>query len=69
LVVAREARIEQAFVRTAVVRDLTLGRGAGAGVVFALRSDGAGRPVLDWRGGVAAGTIVGLFWLLLRRRR
>ena len=69
LLVAREARVEQAFVRTAVAQHLTLGRGSGAAVVFAVHADGDGRPLLDWRGGLAAGTIVGLVWLLLRRLR
>ncbi len=69
LLVAREARVEQAFVRTAVAQHLTLGRGSGAGVVFAVHADGEGRPVLDWRGGVVAGTIVGLVLVLLRRLR
>jgi hypothetical protein len=69
LLVAREARVEQAFVRTAIARHLTLGRGSAAAVVLALHADGDGRPLLDWRGGLAAGTIVGLVWLLLRRLR
>jgi hypothetical protein len=69
LVVARDARFEQAIVRTLVARRVTLGRGSAAGIVFAVQSEGPGRPVLDWRGGLAAGTIVALAWLVARRLR
>jgi hypothetical protein len=67
--VAQEARFEQAFVRSVVAQRVTLGRGSAAGIVFALRSDGPGRPLLDWRGGLAGGTILALAWLVLRRSR
>jgi hypothetical protein len=66
---ARDARFEQAIVRSVVAQRVTLGRGSAAVVVLALRSDGPGRPLLDWRGGLAGGTILGLVWLVLRRFR
>jgi len=54
---ALDARLEQTVVRTVVAQRVTLGRGTLAGIVIAARTDGEGRPLLDWRGGLAAGTL------------
>ncbi len=66
---ALDARLEQTVVRTVVAQRVTLGRGTLAGIVIAARADGEGRPLLDWRGGLAAGTIFALVWLVARRLR
>ncbi len=68
-VAARSARFEQAIVRSVIARDVHFARGSGAGVVIAARVDGDPRILLDWRGGLAAGTVLGLVWLILRRLR
>jgi hypothetical protein len=68
-VAAREARFEQAFVRSVIARDVQFARGSGAAVVIAGRVDGDARILLDWRGGLAAGSVLALVWLLLRRFR
>jgi hypothetical protein len=68
-VAAREARFEQAFVRSVIARDVHFARGSGAGVVVAARVDGDARILFDWRGGLAAGTVLALVWLVLRRFR
>jgi hypothetical protein len=69
LVAAQEARISQALVRSVFARDVHFARGSGAAVVFAARTDGEATVLLDWRGGLAAGTILGLVWLIVRRLR
>lgn len=69
LVAAQEARISQALVRSVVARDVHFARGSGAAVVIAARTDGEATVLLDWRGGLAAGTILGLVWLVVRRLR
>ena len=69
LALARDARFEQALVRSVVAQRVTMARGSAAGIVIAARVDGDGRALLDWRGGVLAGTIVALVWLIVRRLR
>jgi hypothetical protein len=69
LVLAREARFEQAIVRSVVAQRVTLRRGSAAGIVLAARVDGPGRPLIDGRAGLVAGTIVALAWLIVRRLR
>ena len=68
-VAALEAHFEQAVVRSVIARDVHFGRLSGAGVVIAARVDGDARVLVDWRGGLAAGTVLGLVWLVLRRLR
>jgi hypothetical protein len=68
-VAALDARVSQALVRSVVARDVHFARGSGAAVVFAARVDGEPTILLDWRGGLAAGTIVALVWLIVRRLR
>ncbi|MEO8229113.1 MAG: hypothetical protein ABI628_05040 [Chloroflexota bacterium] len=68
-VAAREARFQQAFVRSVIARDVHFARGSGAAVVIAARVDGDARILLDWRGGLAAGSVLALVWVLLRRLR
>jgi hypothetical protein len=68
-VAAQDARVSQAFVRTVFARDVHFARGSGALVVFAGRMDGQPTVLLDWRGGLVAGTIVAVVWLIVRRLR
>ncbi len=83
LSVSGEARVSQSFVRTMFARDVTLDQGAVwslaagrvtfrrsgfAGVVIARRVDGDVRVLMDWRGAIAFGAVVGLLMGLLRRR-
>ena len=68
-VLAQSVKLEQAFARSIIAQRVTLGRGAGAGIVLAARVDGDGRPLLDWRGGLAAGAVFALVWLVVRRLR
>ena len=69
MVAAQQARISQAVVRSVVAREVHFERGSGAAVVIAGRTDGQATVLLDWRGGLAAGTIVALVWLIVRRLR
>jgi hypothetical protein len=69
LALAQEAHFEQTVVRSVLAQRVTLGRGSAAAVVVALRSDGPGRPLLDWRGGLAGGLVLALAWLVVRRLR
>ena len=69
LVAAQQARISRALVRSVVAREVHFERGSGAAVVLAARTDGQATVLLDWRGGLAAGTIVALAWLIVRRLR
>lgn len=68
-VAALEARIEQAVVRSVIAREVHFARGSGAAVVIAARVDGDPRILLDWRGGLAVGAVLGLIWLVVRRLR
>jgi hypothetical protein len=68
-IAGQNVQLQQSLVRTVVAQRVTLGRGAGAGIVVAARVDGDGRALLDWRGGLAAGTIFALVWLVVRRLR
>ncbi|MEA2535949.1 MAG: hypothetical protein QOF11_183 [Chloroflexota bacterium] len=68
-VAAREARFKQTVVRSVIARDVHFGPGSGAAVVIAARVDGDARILLDWRGGLAAGAVLGFAWMVLRRLR
>jgi hypothetical protein len=68
-IAGQTVQLELALVRSIVAQHVTLGRGSGAGIVIAARVDGDGTPLLDWRGGLAVGTILAVVWLLARRLR
>jgi hypothetical protein len=70
-VAAREATVEQSFVRTLIAQHVTFSRPSGVLVLIAGRVDGDVRPVLDWRGALAAGLAFGLVGALAKavRRR
>ena len=83
LAVSGEARVNQSFVRTMFARDVTIDQGAVwnlaaarvtfrrqgfAGVVIARQVDGDVRTLMDWRGALALGVVVGLLAAVFRRR-
>jgi len=55
LLVAREATVEQALVRTMIAQRVTINRPSAVLILIAQRVDGSVRPLLDWRGALAAG--------------
>jgi hypothetical protein len=55
IIVAREATAEQAIVRTMIAQRVTINRPSAVLVLIAQRVDGSVRPLLDWRGALAAG--------------
>lgn len=66
VVVAREASVVQGFVRTLLARDVTIARPSAVLLLVAARVDGEVRPLLDWRGALAAGLGFGLVASLVR---
>lgn len=71
-VLAREATVEQGFVRTLIAGKVTITRPSAVLVLIAARVEGDVRPLLDWRGGLAAGAALGAISVLakvLRARR
>ena len=68
-VAAREATIEQALVRTLIAQQVTVNRPTGVLVMIAQRVSGDVRPVLDWRGALAAGAAFALVTALIRAAR
>ena len=64
--------IEQGLVRTMIAQQVTVNRPTGVLVMIAQRVSGDIRPVLDWRGALAAGAGFALVTALVaavRRRR
>ena len=59
-VVAREATLEQALVRTVIAQRVTIRRPSAVLVLIAARVEGDVRPLLDWRGAIAAVLALGL---------
>jgi hypothetical protein len=68
-VIARDARFEQAGVRTLIANRVHFGPNSGAGVVLAAHVDGDVRTLVDWRGALAFGAAAGVVIGLLRGRR
>ena len=66
LIVAREATVEQALVRTMIAQRVTINRPSAVLVLIAQRVDGSVRPLLDWRGALAAGAGVAAVTVLAR---
>ena len=58
-VVAREATVGQGVVRTLIAQRVTVTRPTGVLVMIAARVEGEVRPVLDWRGALVAGFVIG----------
>jgi hypothetical protein len=68
-IVARQATVSQSLVRTLIARDVTLSRPSWVLVLIAGRVTGDARPLVDWRGALAAGAAMGIAGALLGRRR
>jgi hypothetical protein len=66
IMVAREATVEQALVRTMIAQRVTINRPSAVLVLVAQRVDGSVRPLLDWRGALAAGLGVAAVAALVR---
>ena len=66
MIVAREATVEQALVRTMIAQRVTINRPSAVLVLIAQRVDGSVRPLLDWRGALAAGAGVAAVTVLAR---
>ena len=60
MVVAREATLEQAVSRTVVAQQVTINRPSAIGILIAQQVHGNVRPLLDWRGALAAGAVLGI---------
>ncbi len=68
-IAAREATIEQGLVRTLIAQQVTINRPTGVLVMIAQHVSGDVRPLLDWRGALAAGAAFAVVASLLRGAR
>jgi len=59
-VVAREATLEQVISRTVIAQRVAINRPSAIGILIAQHVQGDVRPLLDWRGALAAGVAVGV---------
>ena len=66
--IAREATFEQGILGTLVAEQVTVRQPSFVGLLIAGRVDGDVKTLLDWRGALAAGAVIGLLVGLLRRR-
>lgn len=67
-VLARDVHVEQGIVGTVVANHVTVARPSLVGLVLARNVHGEVRALLDWRGALAFGAVVGVLMGLLRRR-
>ncbi len=68
IVLANDTTLDQSLVRTLVTARATFRQPSGVVVLIAGRTDGQVRPVLDWRGALAAGAAFAVVASILRRR-
>jgi hypothetical protein len=66
--IAREATFEQGILGTLVAEQVTVRQPSFVGLLIAGRVDGDVKTLLDWRGALAAGAVIGVLVGLLRRR-
>ena len=59
-IIAREATLEQGVARNVIAQQVTINRPSAIGILIAQHVDGDVRPMLDWRGALAAGAVIGL---------
>ena len=64
-----EATVDQSLVSTLIADRVTIRQPSAVLVLIARQVDGTVRPLLDWRGALAAGAVAGLVIGLLRRGR
>ena len=67
-VIAREATFEQGVLVNVIAEHVTVRQPSFVGILLANRVDGDVRALLDWRGALAAGAVIGLLVGVLRRR-
>jgi hypothetical protein len=67
LVGSGESTIDQSAVGALIGGRVTLRQPSAVGILIAGRVDGTVRPVLDWRGALALGAMIGLLVGILRR--
>jgi hypothetical protein len=68
-IAAREVTLEQGFVRTMFAQRVVINRPSAVLVMIAQHVSGDVRPLLDWRGALAAGAAIGLVAGLFRIAR
>ncbi|MES2210130.1 MAG: hypothetical protein V4515_08095 [Chloroflexota bacterium] len=68
-VLAQHARVEQAFVRTLIAQDVAVHRPSVVVFLLAQRVSGEVRVLMDWRGAVALGAVLGILAGLFGRGR
>ncbi len=68
-IAAREATLEQGIVRTMIAQRVVVNRPSAVLVMIAQHVSGEVRPLLDWRGALAAGAAFGLVTGLVRGAR
>ena len=59
-IIARDATLEQAIARTVIAQRVTINRPSAIGILIAQQVHGDVKPLLDWRGALAAGAVIGL---------
>ena len=64
-----DATVDQSFVNTLIANRVTFRQPSAVVVLIARQVDGSVRPLLDWRGALAAGAVAGLVMGLLRMGR
>jgi hypothetical protein len=67
LVGSGESTIDQSLVGSVIGGRVTVRQPSAIGILIAGRVDGEVRPVLDWRGALAVGVVVGALVMLARR--
>jgi hypothetical protein len=67
-VASGEATVDQSLIGAVVGNRVTVRQPSAIGIVIAARVEGTVRPILDWRGALAAGLAFGLISSILRRR-
>jgi hypothetical protein len=59
-IASRDAYVEQSFVRTLIAQRVIIQRPSGVLVMIAQHVSGEVRPVVDWKGALAAGAAIGV---------
>jgi hypothetical protein len=67
LVGSGQSTIDQSLVASVIGGRVTIRQPSAVGILIAGRVDGEVRPVLDWRGALAIGVVVGVTLALARR--
>jgi hypothetical protein len=67
IVAGGESTVDQSLVGALLGGRVTLRQPSAIGILIAGRVEGTVRPILDWRGALAAGIAIGLISRILRR--